>query len=668
MILKKIYLVTLTLWTLLFSVVHLSAQNNVKGTWNAPIALNIDGVHGVVLPNGKVLFIPHRTDISTTTCVVFDPNNPAGANYITVPENFFCGGHSMLNDGKVLFVGGEDNAIQKSAYFDYTTENWTMQGNLNKARWYPSAIQLGDGSVWAFGGQNEPAEVASNDPTIERYDPATGNWTLVGGQDLPGQWEEAYNRLHLLPDGRIFQSGHLPETYTYDPVAKTWTFVATTNLGKARGNGSSVMLQDGRIFIVGGDDEIDYFKSAEIIDLSQPSPSWQSVPDMQSLRSFTDAVLLPDGNVFVMGGDEATGSRSTVPILYNPNTNSWTDMASFSLERGYHSTALLLPDARVMISGGEGHEGPHATGEFGESSQFEIWNPYYLHKSARPVINTLPSAAAYGQQLTLNYNSDNPVTHVVIHRSGSQTHAFSYNQISVPVNFDSNNSGTATFTIPNNPNQLPPSFYMVFLMNNEGVPSVARWVQIGGTVSLANELILFDVQNQEETIALKWSTASESNNKGFWIEKSTDSKSWTTLDFIEGVGESNMYQNYEYLDNNPVVGPNYYRLKQVDFDENFKHSHIKLSLWRKGLNDAEVMVFPNPAEDWISVFCPEGHESHHKARFEVFDKNGRLVASEIKITNNNGVHLNISALNKGAYVLKISTAHEVHTTRFLKAK
>ena len=461
------------------------AQSNVAGTWDAPVQLLVDGVHGAVLPSGKVLYLPHRvTQDGSTQSVVFDPDNPTGAKYVTVPQNYFCGGHTMLADGKLLFNGGETlapNPLRATGYFDFLTETWTEVAYMLRPRWYPSTLQLGDGSVWAFGGQSVAADPGTNDNTIEIYNPETGQWVMAGGQDIPGQFEEAYNRLHLLPDGKIFQSGHLPDSYLYDPVAGTWTFVDRTNLGRARGNSPSVRLQDGRILIVGGENETtsEVFRSAEVIDLTQPSPRWQDVASMSAVRGFIDAIVLPDGKVLVLGGDGDHGAVSLVPELYDPVANTWTDMAPFTIARGYHSTTLLLPDGRVIISGGEGHHGP---GVFGESAKFEVWNPYYLFRSARPTIDSLPAQAGHGSQLTISYNSAISVSHVVIHRSGSQTHSFAYNQISVPVSFDSDDGATARFTIPNNPNLLPPSFYMVFLMSSDGVPSVAKWVRIGPAI------------------------------------------------------------------------------------------------------------------------------------------------------------------------------------------
>ena len=189
----------------------------------------------------------------------------------------------MIADGRILFNGGDYNALSSSGYFDYQSESWIIDANTNRPRWYPSTIQLGDGTVWTFGGQNSPADAETNDPTIEFYDPSIGVWTMAGGQGIPGQYLEAYNRVHLMPDGKIFQSGHIPDTYLYDPVTKIWDFVGTTNYGLARGDGGSVRLQDGRIMLVGGHQEnedgfafMNHYRAAKEALLSRTESFWQS--------------------------------------------------------------------------------------------------------------------------------------------------------------------------------------------------------------------------------------------------------------------------------------------------------------------------------------------------------------------------------------------------------
>lgn len=461
------------------------AQTNVKGAWSAPILISgLDGTHATLLHTGKVLFLPHRESPSgLTTSALFNPLSPSPVKYQTVPQNWFCGGNSQLPDGRVLFNGGETIVgpasldLKASGTYDPVTETWSEQAFMKRRRWYPSSLQMGDGRVWTFGGMSEAGE-DNPDNTIEIYDHEANTWTLAGGQNLPGQWEEAYNRLHLLPDGHVFQSGHLPNTYRYNPTQKTWTFVDQTNLGKPRGDGAAVRLQDGRIMIVGGQDLNDYFSSAEIIDLDAPNPQWAWLPSMKVARAFITATMLPDGRVLVVGGDEATGPMNRTPELYDPVANTWTNMAQHSIPRGYHATALLLPDARVMIASGEGQNGP---GLYEESDRIELWSPPYLFQTPRPVIQSLANSASYGQQLSMSYSSSVPVQSVVLHRTGSSTHSFNYNQISVPVSLDADTGSSLSFTIPSNPNLLPAGYYMAFLMSADGVPSVAEWVRIDGS-------------------------------------------------------------------------------------------------------------------------------------------------------------------------------------------
>ncbi len=457
------------------------AQTNVVGAWSAPIEMQYEGVHAAILPSGKMLYVPDRDTVQTQ---IFDPLNPT--NVIirsTGVDSMFCGAHAALADGTQLLMGGAQfepgvNALNDAYAFNWQTEQYTQLPNMNRIRWYPSTIIHGDGTIWVYGGTSLGGG-ANKDNTIEFYDPDTNTWTMAGGQNIPNQIYEAYIRIHLMPDGKVFKSGAHQTASMYDPVARTWTTIDNTNRNSPRNDGISIRLHDGRIMIAGGVNihvEQPPTATAEIIDLTQPSPTWQNIASMNEARLEINGVLLPDGNVIVVGGNQGQyGTVQKSPELYNPDTNTWTYMATHQNERGYHSTSVLLPDGRVISSGGTIAGDP--VDPF--AKQFDIWSPYYLFKSPRPVINTLNTTANYGQQLTMTYSSANPVTNVVIRRPGSATHSFYYDQISVPVNLDSDNGSTATFTVTSNSNIFPPGYYLVFLMNNDGVPSVAKWLQIG---------------------------------------------------------------------------------------------------------------------------------------------------------------------------------------------
>jgi len=125
---------------------------------------------------------------------------------------------------------------------------------------------------------------------------------------------------------------------------------------------------------------------------------------------------------------------------------------------------------------------------------------------------------------------------------------------------------------------------------------------LGACEPLPVELVYFQVNAyQNDVVIATWVTASELNNKGFYLERSQDGIRWESIDFIDGKGTSDQETKYTYQDKSPAVGISYYRLKQVDFDggsEVFKIQVIEL----KGKEDIQVQVFPNPVSGPASIF------------------------------------------------------------------
>jgi len=134
--------------------------------------------------------------------------------------------------------------------------------------------------------------------------------------------------------------------------------------------------------------------------------------------------------------------------------------------RGYHSTALLLPDGRVVSAGGE---------QTGASA--EIFSPPYLFKGARPTVTSAPSSVKYGNTFFVATPDGANIAQVTWIRLGSVTHSFGQNQRLNHLQFGQA-SGGLNITAPANANLAPPGHYMLFLLNNKGVPSVAQIIQI----------------------------------------------------------------------------------------------------------------------------------------------------------------------------------------------
>src|SRR5262249_48755261 len=145
-------------------------------------------------------------------------------------------------------------------------------------------------------------------------------------------------------------------------------------------------------------------------------------------------------------------------------------------QRLYHSVALLLPDATVWVAGGNPQRGTY-------NSTIEIYKPAYLFNSSgglatRPAITSVPKSISLGNQFTVQTPDAANISSVVLIRPGSPTHAFDQEQRMVGLAFTAG-SGALTVTGPPNGNIAPPGYYMLFILNSSGVPSVAKFVQLG---------------------------------------------------------------------------------------------------------------------------------------------------------------------------------------------
>jgi hypothetical protein len=157
--------------------------------------------------------------------------------------------------------------------------------------------------------------------------------------------------------------------------------------------------------------------------------------------------------------------------LWNPASGQWTTLASSSVIRGYHATSLLLPDGRVLHAGsGDGAGAPNQLNA-------EIFSPPYLSRGARPVISGAPTSVGYGSQFRVLTPQAGAITRVSLIRLGAVTHAFDENQRFQRLTFTADASGL-TITTPTSRNRTPPGHYMLFILNGNDVPSVARIIRI----------------------------------------------------------------------------------------------------------------------------------------------------------------------------------------------
>jgi len=212
-----------------------------------------------------------------------------------------------------------------------------------------------------------------------------------------------------------------------------------------------------------------------------------------------NATILPDGTVLVTGGTRGQGGKpeangqnngfndlrpgqpTHAPELWDPKSNQWTKMAEESVDRCYHSTAVLLPDATVLSAGGgEYRPDQHQNDPVDSKRSAQVYSPPYLFKGPRPQIDVAPEEVKYADPpFTVTLKADADVKQVTWVRLSSVTHAFNSNQ---RINFlqFTKNGQVLKVTPPAGPNLCPPGHYMLFVLNNAGVPSTATVIRIHG--------------------------------------------------------------------------------------------------------------------------------------------------------------------------------------------
>jgi galactose oxidase-like protein/glyoxal oxidase-like protein len=449
--------------------------------WSGTVSLPIVPVHSALLRDGRILMSDGQ--FNGSTAIVWDPigNTTISA---PVPANIFCGAMEQMGDGRILVAGGHVAAhtgLAVSNVFNPSNNSWTVLPNMAQGRWYPTLTILPDGRLIVTSG-----ETNCNGCFVqiqEAYDPSKNKWSQLYSPTLsfPPFTFPYYPHVYVLPDGRILVAATDEDpivSQVLDLKAGTWTAVGGS---VPVDGGSSAMYLPNKILKVGTSIDPDTatrpsVPTAYVLDMTQPSPLWRQVASMAFPRTYHTATLLPDGNVLVTGGGTTTGALDVsnavfAAELWSPTAETWTTLGTMNAPRLYHSEALLLPDARVLVCGGGRFDvGTVPTDQFSA----EFFSPPYLFRGSRPTITSAPSQLSYGQSFTVNYTVQSPahIAQVSLIRFGGVTHGFNMSQRFLPLSFVDAN-GSLNITAPTDANLAPPGYYMLFLVDSNGVPSVA---------------------------------------------------------------------------------------------------------------------------------------------------------------------------------------------------
>ncbi len=197
-------------------------------------------------------------------------------------------------------------------------------------------------------------------------------------------------------------------------------------------------------------------------------------------RWYGTNVVLPDGSVMVFSGGDRDGVAAPGlegPIRtaerFDPETNTWTEMAMANRSRTYHNTAVLMQDGRVMIAGHSPINTAYLTfvdfEEFGlapydgRDPSFEIYTPPYAMRDDRPVIEWAPKTLTIGDRFNVKVDQSEEINKAMLVRRTVMTHVVDSDQRAIELVVEQHPGNKVTLTMPDNHNVVPAGEYMLFV-------------------------------------------------------------------------------------------------------------------------------------------------------------------------------------------------------------
>ncbi|UOQ71662.1 T9SS type A sorting domain-containing protein [Hymenobacter cellulosilyticus] len=204
-------------------------------------------------------------------------------------------------------------------------------------------------------------------------------------------------------------------------------------------------------------------------------------------------------------------------------------------------------------------------------------------------------------------------------------------------------------------------YFFAFEFNNDGVLNAENYRVPNNEPQnpLPVELVEFTAKVRDNSVVLNWATASETNNRGFEVQRSSDAKTFTTVLFKKGAGTATTRTKYDAVDTKPLAGVSYYRLKQIDEDGTASFSKTVVVTTKL----TEVSVYPNPTQgaDVVNVALPSGTTDGLLVR--ITDLTGREIR-QARLTNQG--ELNTQDLKPGTYIIIVGEGEAKVSRKLIK--
>jgi hypothetical protein len=485
-------------------------NNDTAQAWTLPKGTIFMSPDGTAFASAMAMTIPRATRranpdggrpavVAGQQSVWVDAVKKGKGSLIKSAEQYQIQGLLGPGANKLLYGIGTPMTLQKQNFegtddayiFDVKTSSFVEANSMNYARWYPTLAEMGNGMVMAMSGLNQVGQITMNS---EMFNPKTNTWTVGPSHGFP-----TYPATFLTENGQLFFTG---SNAGYGPATPAWRTpgLLNTKTGAFRAvpgipvpqdleTSASVLLppaQKQTFMVLGGGGVGQSMSSTArtaLIDMSAPDPHWVRGPNLAQPTRYPITVLLPDDKVLVTGGSRhyrgMHGSDNRDTRIYDAATNSFSWAADSITGRDYHSGGILLPNGSVLTLGGNplyGNKQDTAPQTFNQ--EIDVYYPPYYFQGTRPRVVSALRVMALGHSYLIKVTQAADIQDLRLMRPDNPTHVTDVNQRSIAVNFTEAGNGQLKITIPSNENLVPPSYYMLFAVNGNGLPSAGYWVRV----------------------------------------------------------------------------------------------------------------------------------------------------------------------------------------------
>ena len=527
-----------------------------------------------------------------------------------------------------------------------------------------------DGSRVAVGASRNDGN-GNNSGHVRTYDLMAGNW-VQAGSDIDGEAPDDQlgysvslsadgNRLAVggrLNDGSGLDAGY---AQVYELIGNTWTQLGGDIDGEAAGDqaGFAVALSAAgdRVAVGAFRNDGNGSGAGHVRVFEFGMGAWNQLGgdldgEAAGDESGSAIAFSADGNRLAIGAlnNDASGTNAGHVRVYQLNAGTWMQMGNdidgAAVEDGFGRSVSLSADGLRLAVGAPGNDDNGA-----EAGQVVV---YDFSGGAWSQVGAAIDGEASGDEsgFSVSLSADGMLLTIgAVNNDGGgqdagQVRIYEWDGVAwTQAGVDIDGEAAGDVFGQNVAMASEGNYIVVGAPGNDGSGAGAGHARVFRRAGLPVQLSTFRKSVNNGQVWLGWETASERNNRGFQLEHSTDGHRWAELAFVKGSGTTEEISQYSYIHTRPGIGPNYYRLQQIDFDGYKVRSHILSVIIDQP--DPKIKLYPIPAADVLTVSGAEGLA-------EIYDLQGQRRLRQSLVTGN--TDLMLAGLPPGAYLLVIKSA------------